>query len=110
MKLLLFTTIMCVCIHNSWTQNIRSMTSSVNNSIKRLTLVIGNSAYKGNPLPNAHNDALDMATQLRTLNFEVILKGNLNKEEIENAIADFTRKLKNYSVDLFYFADYVWFY
>ena len=71
MKLLLFTTILCFCVHDSWMQNNRSMTSSVNNSIKRLALVIGNSAYKGKPLPNAHNDALDMAAQLRTLGFEL---------------------------------------
>ena len=104
MKLLLFTTILCFCVHDSWMQNNRSMTSSANNGIKRLALVIGNSAYKGKPLPNAHNDALDMATQLRTLGFEVILKENLNKEEMENEIADFTRKLKKYGVGLFYFA------
>lgn len=103
MKLLLQTIILCFCVHQSWTQT-RSMTPTTNTSDKRLALIIGNSAYKGKPLPNAHNDALDMATQLRAVGFEVILKENLGKEDMENAIADFTRKLKNYGVALFYFA------
>lgn len=105
MKLLIVTFLLCFCVHTTHTQSTRGMTpTTTNNSDKRLALVIGNSAYKGKPLPNAHNDALDMATQLRTLDFEVILKENLNKEEMENVIADFTRKLKNYGVALFYFA------
>jgi formylglycine-generating enzyme required for sulfatase activity len=104
MKLLIITVLLCLCVHITHTQSTRSMTPTTNNSDKRLALVIGNSAYKGKPLPNAHNDALDMANQLRVLGFEVILKENLNKEEMENAIADFTRRLKNYGVALFYFA------
>ena len=95
---------LCFSILTSWSQNNRSMTPTTNNNEKRLALVIGNSTYKSKPLPNAHNDAVDMATQLRAVGFEVIIKENLNKEEMENAIADFTNKLKNYGVALFYFA------
>ena len=95
---------LCFSILTSWSQNNRSMTPTTNNNEKRLALVIGNSTYKSKPLPNAHNDAVDMATQLRAVGFAVIIKENLNKEEMENAIADFTNKLKNYGVALFYFA------
>ncbi len=104
MKLLLITFLLCFSVHIVWTQGTRGMTPTSNKSDKRLALVIGNSAYKGKPLPNAHNDAVDMATQLRALGFEVILKENLSKEEMEDVIADFTRRLKNYGVALFYFA------
>lgn len=103
-SLLLITCLLCFVIHTTRTQNSRSITPITNTNNKRLALVIGNSAYKGKPLPNAHNDVMDMAAQLRAVGFEVILKENLGKEDMENAIADFTRKLKNYGVGLFYFA------
>ncbi|MFN8348775.1 MAG: SUMF1/EgtB/PvdO family nonheme iron enzyme [Spirosomataceae bacterium] len=73
-------------------------------SDKRLALVMGNSAYPIRPLPNARNDAQDVAASLRALGFEVILKENLTKEAMETAISDFTRRLKDYAVGLFYFA------
>ncbi|MCK5925060.1 MAG: caspase family protein, partial [Methylococcales bacterium] len=38
----------------------------------KVALVIGNSAYKQAPLTNPANDANDIATKLRRLNFEVI--------------------------------------
>ncbi len=70
----------------------------------RLALVIGNSAYPGQALPNAANDAQDMAATLRQLGFEVILKLNLNQTELEDVVSAFTQRLKNYEVGLFYFA------
>ncbi|MDF7821837.1 SUMF1/EgtB/PvdO family nonheme iron enzyme [Runella sp. MFBS21] len=70
----------------------------------RLALVVGNSAYLGQALPNAANDATDMAAMLRSLGFEVILKQNLNQTEFEDVVSDFTQRLKNYAVGLFYFA------
>ncbi|WP_185731480.1 SUMF1/EgtB/PvdO family nonheme iron enzyme [Larkinella rosea] len=70
----------------------------------RLALVIGNSTYAGQALPNAANDAQDMAAQLRQLGFEVILKLNLNQTELETVVSDFTQRLKKYEVGLFYFA------
>lgn len=81
--------ILCFFIRTSWSQNTRSMTPTKTTSEKRLALIIGNSAYKGKPLPNAHNDAVDMATQLSAVGFEVIMTENLNKEEMENAIVDY---------------------
>ncbi|KAA9349840.1 SUMF1/EgtB/PvdO family nonheme iron enzyme [Larkinella humicola] len=70
----------------------------------RLALVIGNSTYPGQALPNAANDAQDMAATLRQLGFEVILKLNLNQTELETVVSGFTQRLKNYEVGLFYFA------
>ena len=52
---------------------------------KRLALVIGNSTYAAKPLPNARNDADDMAATLRSLGFEVILKHNISQDEIGRA-------------------------
>ncbi len=39
---------------------------------KRVALVIGNSDYIDSPLRNPVNDASDLSTALRSLNFEVI--------------------------------------
>lgn len=85
-------------------QDSRSIAKPTITTEKRLALVIGNSAYTGKPLPNARNDARDMAATLGSLGFEVILKENLSKDEMVTVISDFTRRLRNHAVGLFYFA------
>ncbi len=83
----------------------RSIAKPVLSADKRLALVLSNSTYANEKnLPNAHNDAQDMATTLGALGFEVILKENLTRNQMEDAISNFTDRLKNYSVGLFYFA------
>ena len=82
----------------------RSIAKPTTTSDKRLALVIGNSTYAGKPLPNARNDAQDVATMLRSLGFEVILKENLSKDDMVTVISDFTRRLRGHAVGLFYFA------
>lgn len=85
-------------------QDSRSVAKPITTSNKRLALVIGNSAYSVKPLPNARNDAQDVAATLRSLGFEVILKENLSKDDMVTTISDFSRRLRNYAVGLFYFA------
>ena len=72
---------------------------------KRLALVIGNSDYKDSPLRNPINDANDMASVLKDLNFEVMLHTDADRREMGRAIRDFGSKLKeNRGVGLFYYA------
>ena len=53
---------------------------------KRLALVIGNKDYKHlTDLDNPINDAVDLATKLRDLEFEVALKTNTTFEEMESS-------------------------
>ncbi|MCK5872699.1 MAG: caspase family protein, partial [Methylococcales bacterium] len=59
----------------------------------KVALVIGNSAYKQAPLANPANDANDIATKLRHLNFEVILIKDATKKEMRHAIRRFDKKL-----------------
>lgn len=59
----------------------------------QLALVIGNSDYDYEPLKNPANDAADMADKLRELGFKVVHKLNLNRQEMENAIRDFGKRL-----------------
>jgi hypothetical protein len=71
---------------------------------ERISLVIGNGQYQTAPLKNPVNDAEDIAKVLGERGFEVILKINVDKREMEEAIAEFGRKLRQGRVGLFYYA------
>lgn len=94
-------------------ENIAGSTTSENRIIKfskivaekRLALVIGNSEYiGGTPLKNPVNDANLMEATLKDLGFEVIKRLNSGKDDMLNSIREFSRKLSNYNVALFYYA------
>jgi hypothetical protein len=53
----------------------------------RAALVIGNSAYKGNPLSNPVNDATDIAASLKDAGFDVILRTDQDLVGMEKALA-----------------------
>jgi hypothetical protein len=71
---------------------------------RRLALIIGNAAYKVSPLRNAVNDASDMNDALKKLNFETTLLTNAKRQEMEEAIDAFSRKLRRGGAGLFYYA------
>ena len=71
---------------------------------KRVALVIGNGAYATSPLKNPVNDAHDLATVLRGLGFEVIHRENIDRIEMRAAVRDFSRRIRQGGVGLFYFA------
>jgi len=61
---------------------------------KRLALVIGNADYEGKPkLSHPINNAKDMAIELEKLGYKVILKLNLNQENLKIAVQEFGAKL-----------------
>jgi len=71
----------------------------------RVALVIGNGAYKNAPeLPNPPNDAADMAAALRRIGFDVVEGRNLAKRAMEDKIREFSHKLDNAKVALFFYA------
>ncbi len=71
----------------------------------KLALVIGNANYKESPLSNTINDAHDMAAILKTFEFEVIVKTNVDKQTMKESVREFGRRLKNEGgVGLFYFS------
>jgi hypothetical protein len=72
---------------------------------RRLALIIGNANY-GNSmiLKNPVNDANLMEGTLKSLGFEVIKRLNATKGEIEKAVWEFSKKLPEYNVALFYYA------
>jgi hypothetical protein len=74
---------------------------------KRLALVIGISNYNNTlKLENPVNDARLIATSLNEVNFEVILKEDVSKKELADAIKVFSNKLidSSYEAGFFYYA------
>ena len=72
--------------------------------LKKVALVIGNKDYKDAPLRNPVNDAEDLGLVLRRLGFSVIIKTNVNPEEFEDAINQFSREIADAHVAVFYFS------
>ncbi len=72
---------------------------------RRAALVIGNSDYEALPhLPNAVNDAQNIAKVLEDANFEVTLAPNVTKLGLEKAVREFLRTLNDGDVALFYYS------
>ncbi|GAA4453899.1 hypothetical protein GCM10023189_19640 [Nibrella saemangeumensis] len=72
---------------------------------KRLALVIGNASYPGaSRLMNAVNDAQDVAKSLEEVGFTVMLRTDLDKRGINQAVKDFGEQLAHYQVGMFYYA------
>ena len=70
----------------------------------RIALVIGNSAYRADPLMNPVNDASAVSTALSSLGFEVVTLKNASFREMISAMQSFSVKAKGYQVRLVYFA------
>jgi hypothetical protein len=82
----------------------RGMGLSSANTEKRVALVIGNSRYESAPLRNPVNDANLVAATLREIGFDVIARTDVNLREMQLAVREFSRKIQNGSVGLFYYA------
>ncbi len=74
----------------------------------RVALVIGNANYPdaSTPLSTTLRDARTVADELRRSEFEVDVKENVGKEEMQRAIDAFTGKIRSGSAALFYFNGY----
>lgn len=72
---------------------------------QRVALVIGNSSYRYTTrLQNTRADSADVAAALATLGFTVIEKSDLDKAQMEEAIGEFSERLGEGGVAVFYFA------
>jgi len=72
----------------------------------RVALVIGNANYPDAPLTAPTQDARTLAEELRRSVFEVDLKENLGKEDMQRAVDAFTAKIRSGMAALFYFSGY----
>jgi uncharacterized caspase-like protein len=94
-------------------ENIAGSTTSENRMVKfsktiaerRLALIFGNSDYvNGASLRNPVNDANLMEATLKSLGFEVIKRLNSGKDAMIGSIREFSKKLSDYNVALFYYS------
>lgn len=74
------------------------------NGKARVALVIGNAAYPTAPLENTLNDARLIAKTLTSLGFQINLKIDAGKTEMEDAVAWLETSVKHGGVGLFYYA------
>jgi hypothetical protein len=74
----------------------------------RVALLIGNADYPdaSTPLSTTIRDARSLAEELRRVDFDVELKENVGKADMQRAIDAFTGKIRNGSAALFYFSGY----
>ena len=74
----------------------------------RLALIIGNSAYQSAtaPLPTAKNDARALADELRRSGFDIDLKLDLGKADMQGAIDAFANRIGTGMTALFYFSGF----
>ena len=71
----------------------------------RVALVIGNSSYEGKLyLDNPKNDANDITSKLKNLDFKVIRLIDGNKRQMVNALRKFKNTAEKGGVALFYYA------
>lgn len=103
-KCYLIVTIFLISIFTNAFGDERALKINDFSSEKRVALIIGNSDYKFNPLKNPGNDAEDIASELKKLGFDVILKKNVDRREMATSIKEFGKKIRNGGVGLFYFA------
>jgi uncharacterized caspase-like protein len=70
----------------------------------RLALVIGNAAYRADPLDNPVNDARMIAAALKQSGFSVALHENLNRTALLDAMRQFGGKLNENTIAVLYYA------
>jgi uncharacterized caspase-like protein len=71
---------------------------------ERVALVIGNAAYKQQPLDNPVNDATLIAERLTQAGFKVVLRKNLDRTGMATALREFGARLNENTIALLYYA------
>ncbi len=71
---------------------------------QRVALVIGNAAYRVDPLDNPVNDARLVASSLKQAGFDVALAENLDRRGLLGALRAFGERLTDNSVAVLYYA------
>ena len=71
---------------------------------ERIALVIGNAAYRNDPLDNPVNDARLIAQSLKQSGFAVVLQENLDRRGLVNALRDFGNRLGENTIAVVYYA------
>ncbi len=71
---------------------------------ERIALVIGNAAYRNDPLDNPVNDARLVAQSLKQSGFAVAVHENLDRRGLISALGDFSSRLGENTIAVLYYA------
>ena len=71
---------------------------------RRIALVIGNGAYKSAPLKNPVRDAEALASSLKQLGYEVVLRRDVGLFDLIEALRDFSLRAADSAVRLLFYA------
>ena len=71
---------------------------------RRQALLIGNSAYQKNSLPNPVNDARDFGAMLKEAGFEAMVRTDLDLRGMETAVREFSASLRQGDTVLVFYA------
>ena len=71
---------------------------------ERIALVIGNAAYRNDPLDNPVNDARLIGQALKASGFSVSLRENLDRNGLISALGDFSNRLGENTIAVLYYA------
>lgn len=71
---------------------------------ERIALVIGNAAYRTDPLDNPINDARLIASSLQRSGFSVTLRENLDRPALLGALREFGNRLNENTIAVLYYA------
>ena len=70
----------------------------------RIALVIGNAAYRNDPLDNPVNDARLIGQSLKQAGFGVVVLENLDRRAMYKALSDFGERLNENTIAVLYYA------
>ena len=107
MKYLSFSILLILAIAQLSAQEFKSITVGEYKTTikdKRLALVIGNNEYEENKLSNPVKDAKAIKSALEACGFDVIIHENGTEKSIKEKVREFSEKLKNYDVGMFYYS------
>jgi uncharacterized caspase-like protein len=69
-----------------------------------MALLIGNSGYPSTPLRNPRNDVQSMAAALRQLGFQVTVRNDLTRRQMDESTSQFASQLRSGDLALFYYS------
>ena len=88
----------------SWPMAVAQQARGIAITEERLALVIGNAAYRTDPLDNPINDARLIASSLQRSGFNVTLRENLDRTALLGALRDFGNRLNENTIAVLYYA------
>lgn len=93
-----------LCCALTWPTALAQPARGLATTEERLALVIGNAAYRTDPLDNPINDARLIASSLQRSGFNVTLRENLDRPALLGALREFGNRLNENTIAVLYYA------